>query len=342
MRLRDIRNLLKENIDQVPASFEVIHPNSTAREFKNRPTVFRTVSNLARIPSLNSWVQQILKHPVFREDSSVLPNGPDGNLQNLTNRLHHQGTAILAFLNDYLDEDPEAYFSVKIPGSVRSPREVADWMNSIQLAFEQPVRHVFNKSLQVTLVEPGTITVELGFVAQAAGVAAGSFAGVMTFLGLLIRLGTEKARREIAEEEAKKAAQETLQSVEKTKQEQERTKQEVEKTRQAELTTEQLRLANDVKRAELRLAEHKLEIEYEVRLIPMTIPNIESTERANEISNLLKASIDEISKMTKRKGIFLLQLKAPEEVRKEFPQESLPETTNPDLLEARVKGLLTE
>jgi len=329
MRLRDIRRLLDANVEQIQAKFDAV--NNQHVDFTNRASAREALIAIREVPFLSSTVEGILNDPVFKGDSSLTPSGNHGPIQSAIQCLQTDAKSILGFLWTQVPKDPDGFFTVSFSDSDSSASIVAKRFDSLHRAFEQPVSRVFGEALLVTLVEPGSILVELGVYLHAAGTAAGvavSINQILSFVGKLLTLGIEKSK---LDQERAKALQEL-----------EKVRQENAKAGQEEAKTEQLRLALRQAETATKIAELKAELlalQIEKSATELSGPS----KDPNDAAPILRNAIVEIAEMYSARARFMLQLGAPEEVRNNFPPEALPEGKEPQhLREREVKRLLAK
>ncbi len=321
MRLRDVRLILEQELPHLTPQFRTYGGSA---EFTNRTDVRQSLSRLVKVPSLDEVTSKILAEPVFSAQSLMVDGETQVRLQTSLQRLSDQGRAVLSFLFAQLPDAPGGYVTVHLPSEDNDPSKLGKRFESLFLAFERPVQLVFGAPLKVTLVEPGSVLVELG-------VAIGVIAGVpkvLSFVGTLLTLGSEKAR--LKQEQAK-----AEQEVAKIKQEQAKVEQEDLKTKL---------LATQLRQEELNVRKAELELELvQMKVAKEASDATQELSEPHEVSALIVKAVDEVAELYESKVTFELQSYADPEIQVNFPLDALPLSTNGSReIDMGIKGLLTE
>lgn len=338
MRFRDIRLILEQELPNVSVGAVQI-PSTHSAEFTNKASATKALRRLALVPSLAQDANHILAQVPFAQESSVHPVGQFGPAQELVARFLAKADAIRVFLVDQLPREPQGYFTVRLPSDYIDPSQLVKRFASLNLAFEQPVKRVFNESVKVTLAEPGSMLIELGLLA-------GNVTPILAFLGGLLKLGTEAAKFREAAAKAEAAKAEALKK--KTEADEARARN-AEAEADAEAAKERLkqeRLRTQAVERELEIANNELlGIEVIRQRLKFRVDDFaqqftDSLDDATEVIPLLVKAVDEVAELYEENVTFLLQTNASPEAAVHFPPEALPEADDVHQLGPGVKGLL--
>lgn len=337
MRLRDILLILEREVPHLTPQFSKPAGVTGFHELTNRHDLTIALTRIAQIPSFARAAKRALENPTLLATSTLVDPASENSLSGQLTQIALRAHAVQVFLSAHLPQAPQGYITVHLPSQDNDPANVSKRFNSLFLAFERPVQLVFGTKIQVTLVEPGSMLVELGVTAGAVAIAQ-----VMILIGRLLKFGQEfyhlKQDKAKAEQEVARVKQEQAradQEVAKAKQEQARTDQELLRTKQ---------LANELRRGELEL--RKTEAELELAKMRAESEAAELTaqlgETRHEVASSILRSMDEVAGLYESQVTFELQSYAEPEIVVNYPIDALPSHNNQSLPDSSVKGYLTE
>ncbi len=315
MRLRDVRLILEQEIPRLSPEFQGYPGLSGMVEFTNRFEVQKALAQMVDIPSFERTAKKLLGQPVFSAASGMVDGKVQQGLESGLIDLTQRATSVLIFLKKVLPGEPGGYLTVHLPSDDSELSKVEDRFQSLVLAFERPVQIVYGTTLKVTLVEPGSTLIELGMTGSAV------LSGVLVFMGQLLSLGIKKAK--LKQEQA------------------------VAERRLIEIGQEQVRtklLEVELERAQLS----KEAAELDLRRLKLSVSTVAETftaglDEPHEAAALFTKAVDEIALLHEANVTFELQSNADLEIRRHYPPEALPASSNGSReLDFGVKGLLPE
>ncbi|MGE0327297.1 MAG: hypothetical protein AB7K71_40940 [Polyangiaceae bacterium] len=319
MRLREVRVLLRECVDGLTP--DITGVSNDKAEFRNRSVVERALRLVEDVPGLGKAATKLLRDPAFVRGSTVIPQKDVSALSDAVRDIRWKAEHVLEFLEAYLPEDPQEYFAIRLPDSASS-QGLSRSFAELHQAFEQPALRVSKRPVAITLIEPGSVFVEIADVVKDVGTAAAVGYGVMHLLGKLITLGTERAKLRQEDSKVEQESHRVRQEVAKAEQEAAKARQEEAKALQEEHKLAQLRaqeLELEKQRTALAIQVHETSSQRELRLLAR---EAESPEDAMPV---LRNAVEVISDLVGRGASVTLQLSAPQRLRDVFPPGALPE-----------------
>lgn len=307
MLLREAQVLLRTHTSSLTPDLQGLGGSQV--NFVNRDGVREAVKALSSIPSLNRLATTALRQEGFQAPTTVIENKAANAIRDALTLLVNACTPVAAFLNAVLSPEPEFYVAVKLPPKDDGATDrVSKALNVIHIALDQPLRRLGYEPLKISLVQPGSVWVE---IAAATGAGLGILGSILTFAITKVKLTQERIRLDA---EKAKALQEQA------KLEQEKLKVESEQAR-----AEQERLKLALARLETRKREFELKAQIQQLRTDQAISEFIASHAASaETEAALRMGIDETVNFFEQGAEFRLQLDAPPNVSEYFPKEALP------------------